>query len=109
VGKGVRLSLVHPLLHVRLALKIRYIYLTLACSEKGVRLAQTMQIGPMHSCGNTAIKGCWSWPDFWANLASFSLKAARGGHCLTCLRADYGPRLPSAIDAYAQRVGPNAP
>ena len=25
----------------------------------------------MHSCGNTAIKG-WSWPNFWANLASFS-------------------------------------
>jgi hypothetical protein len=25
---------------------------------------------PMHSCGNTAIKGC-SWPNFWANLASF--------------------------------------
>ena len=27
---------------------------------------------PYDSCGNTAIKG-WSWPNFWANLASFSL------------------------------------
>ena len=26
----------------------------------------------MRSCGNTAIKG-WSGPNFWANLASFSL------------------------------------
>jgi hypothetical protein len=25
-------------------------------SEKGVRLAQKMQVGPMHSCGHTAIK-----------------------------------------------------
>ena len=25
----------------------------------------------MHSCGNTAIEG-WGWPNFWANLASFS-------------------------------------
>jgi hypothetical protein len=27
---------------------------------------------PVHSCGNTAMKGC-SWPNFWANSASFSL------------------------------------
>ena len=26
----------------------------------------------LHSCGNPAIKG-WSWPNFWANLLSFSL------------------------------------
>jgi hypothetical protein len=25
----------------------------------------------VHSCENTARKG-WSWPNFWANLASFS-------------------------------------
>ena len=31
---------------------------------------------PMYSCGNTARKGC-SWPNFWANLASFSLDIAR--------------------------------
>jgi hypothetical protein len=31
----------------------------------------------MHSRSkNTAIKG-WSWPNFWANLASFSLRAAQ--------------------------------
>ena len=30
----------------------------------------------MHSCGSTAIKGC-SWPNFWANSASFSLARAR--------------------------------
>jgi hypothetical protein len=29
----------------------------------------------MHSCGSTAVKG-WSWPNFWANLASFSLGQA---------------------------------
>ena len=28
----------------------------------------------MHSCGNTAVKG-WSWPNFWANLASFALES----------------------------------
>jgi hypothetical protein len=45
-------------------------------SEKGARLAHKMQVGPcMHSCGNTATKGL-SWPNFWANPASFSL----GGH-----------------------------
>jgi hypothetical protein len=27
----------------------------------------------MHFCRNTAIKGL-SWPNFWANLASFSLQ-----------------------------------
>ena len=32
----------------------------------------------MHSCGNTAKKG-WSWPNFWANLASFSLKTMQHG------------------------------
>ena len=32
---------------------------------------------PMCSGGNTAIKG-WSWPNFWADLASFSLGRGRG-------------------------------
>ena len=51
--KGVRLSLVHPLPHtkIRLALKIHYIYLTLVCSEQGVRLAQQMQVGPCMPVG----------------------------------------------------------
>ena len=31
---------------------------------------------PMHSCGSTAIRGC-SWLNLWANVASFSLGAAR--------------------------------
>jgi hypothetical protein len=42
---------------------------------------------PMHSCDNTAIKG-WSWPSFWANLASFSLVGGSGrrdGGGLACL------------------------
>jgi hypothetical protein len=30
----------------------------------------------MHSCGNTAVNGC-SWPNFWANLASFSLNVSQ--------------------------------
>jgi hypothetical protein len=41
-------------------------------SEKGVRLAQKNASWSMHSCGNTTIK-CLSWPNFWANLAAFSL------------------------------------
>jgi hypothetical protein len=32
----------------------------------------------VHSCGNTATTG-WSWPNFWANLASFSLAEGPGG------------------------------
>jgi hypothetical protein len=31
---------------------------------------------PMHSCGNTATKGC-SWPNFWAKTASLSRVAAQ--------------------------------
>jgi hypothetical protein len=38
-------------------------------SKKGVRLAQKLA----HAfCGNTSLKGL-GWPNFWANLASFSL------------------------------------
>ena len=50
------------------------------CSMSGCR--ERCQVGPndaswsMHSCGNTAIKGL-SWPNFWANLASFSLGSRR--------------------------------
>ena len=43
----------------------------------------------MHSCENTAIKGC-SWSNFWANLASFSL----GGSAVCRARGQTrGPRL----------------
>jgi hypothetical protein len=38
----------------------------------------------MHSCANTAIKGCSNcWPNFWANLASFSPRQRRWHQ--TCL------------------------
>jgi hypothetical protein len=40
-------------------------------SKKGIRLAQTMQVGP-HIPVGTMKKGR-SWPNFWANLAPFSL------------------------------------
>ena len=46
--------------------------------QRGALQQKSCQVGPkdasgtMHSCGNTAVEGC-SWPNFWANSASFSL------------------------------------
>ena len=40
--------------------------------EKCVRVAQKVQSRPIRSGGGTVRKG-WSWPNFWANSASFSL------------------------------------
>ena len=47
-------------------------YAVMVRRERGLRLAQKMQVGPMHSCGKTATEG-WSWHSFRANLASSSL------------------------------------
>jgi hypothetical protein len=40
----------------------------------------------MHSCDNTATKG-WSWPNFWANLVSFSRLVVAPGGALIYLNA----------------------
>jgi hypothetical protein len=57
-----------------LILKIRYIYLTLDWSEQRRQVGPKDASWPMHSCGSTAVNGC-SWPNFWANVAPFSLQA----------------------------------
>ena len=60
-----------------------------ACHKSPSQERESCQVGPkdaiwpMHSCGNTDRKDC-SWPNFWANLASFSLRAAVRGEAHRC-------------------------
>jgi hypothetical protein len=69
-----------------------------------VRKPERCQVGPkdaswpMHSCGNTAIKGC-SWPNFWACLGCFSLRRL-------CGRAPREP--PGGAGLAANHVRPRA-
>jgi hypothetical protein len=61
--------------------RFRYAYVAasshvLACERDSCLVGPKDASWPMLSCGNTAIKG-WSWPNFWANVASFSPVAAR--------------------------------
>jgi hypothetical protein len=52
-------SLVHPLFHTSNVADTKdTLYLSDAhhCSENDVRLGQKMHVGPLHPCGNTAIK-----------------------------------------------------
>ena len=56
------------------------------------QIGPTYASWPMHSCWNTAMEG-YSWPNFWANLAAFSLRSRSScPRCRRPRRATSAPR-----------------